>query len=163
MARVIAMLREARAAGLEIHREGDALIVRGAEDLDGVARNLLSHKPLVLAALRHEEECRGHERAEHLDEPVDWRVVADGALVCCVCHPAAGQGDEPDERPPATGMGHAAEEPACSMCGSGGRCQGRLAMPDGGWVCLAAVADGVVRIAGRRPAPGGPREPEAER
>lgn len=28
--------------------------------------------------------------------------------------------------------------PSCSLCGSTGRCQGRVVMPDGGWVCLAA-------------------------
>jgi len=54
---------------------------------------------------------------------------------------------------PAAGEDGAATAPTCSMCGSAGRCRGRLATPDGGWVCLAAVADGVRRVSGRHPRP----------
>ena len=153
MARVIAMLREARAAGLEIHREGDALIVRGAEDLGGGARNLLSQKTAVLATLEREEECRSHERSVHLGEPVDWRQSADGALVCCACHPTLTADQDGHANVPPAGEDGAATGPTCSMCGSAGRCRGRLAMPDGGWVCLAAIADGVLRVSGRHPRP----------
>jgi hypothetical protein len=93
MARVIAMLREARLAGLEVRRDGDALIVRGAEDLGGVARNLLSQKPLVLAALKHEDEYRGHELTCHEGESVDWQQGAGGRLICSTCQPPLIPGD----------------------------------------------------------------------
>jgi hypothetical protein len=148
MARVIAMLDEARSAGLQVRRDGADLIVRGQAALGDQAGDLLTQKPLVLAVLDHEEECRGHEGSEHLGQPVDWRLGVDG-LVCCVCHPAASQEAEPTtpaEQPPA--------QPACSMCGSAGSCEGRLTTPDGGWVCLAAVADGVVRVGRGQGQPG---------
>jgi hypothetical protein len=140
MARVIAMLDEARSAGLQVRREGADLIVRGQAGRADQARDLLDLKPLVLTVLDHEGECRGHEGSEHLGQPVDWRLAADGGLVCGACHPAAGREsgqDAPAEQPRV--------QPACSMCGSAGICEGRLITPDGGWVCLAAVADGVVR------------------
>ncbi len=141
MARVIAMLDEARSAGLRVRREGADLIVRARAGLGQQARELLDRKPLVLAALDHEEECRGHERSKHLGQPVDWRLTTDGGLVCCACRPAAGEEGEPDA-PASTPSG----QPACSMCGTADPCEGRLSTPDGGWVCLAAVADGVVRV-----------------
>jgi hypothetical protein len=136
MARVVAMLEQARVAGLDVHGDGEALVVRGPARLGRLARELLDHKPLVLAVLEHEDECRGHERSEHLGQHVDWRLTANGALVCDACHPAS-EG--------ASGEGGTTGRPACSLCGSTGRCQGRVVMPDGGWVCLAAVADGVLR------------------
>jgi hypothetical protein len=158
MARVIAMLEQARAAGLDVHRDGADLVVRGAARQEHLARDLLGHKALVLAAMEQEEKCREHERSEHLGQSVDWRL-ADYALVCCTCHQAliADQGGEPAEVSAAGPVGEdqAAAAPACSMCGSAGRCQGRLAMLDGGWVCLAAVADGVLRNGRLR----GPRRP----
>jgi hypothetical protein len=151
MARVIAMLDEARCAGLQVRREGAELMVRGQAGRADQARDLLDLKPLVLAVLDHEDECRRHEGSEHLGQPADWRLAADGALVCSACHPATASSQEaepttPAEQPPA--------QPACSMCGSAGSCEGRLTTPDGGWVCLAAVADGVVRVGRGQGQPG---------
>jgi hypothetical protein len=143
MARMIAMLDEARSAGLQVRREGAGLIVRGQAGLADQARELLDLKPLVLAVLDHEQDCRDHERSEHLGQAVDWRLAADGGLVCSACRPAAG-----DEDGAAASAGQATGQPACSMCGSAGSCEGRLTTADGGWVCLAAVADGVVRSGG---------------
>jgi hypothetical protein len=91
MARVIAMLDEARAAGLDVHRDGADLIVRGRAGLGQQARELLDRKPLMLAALDHEDECRGHEHSEHLDQPVD--LAAHGGW-------QAGLGRMPSGRPP---------------------------------------------------------------
>jgi hypothetical protein len=153
MARVIAMLREARAAGLEVRCDGDALIVRGPEDLGGVARNLLAQKPLVLAALKYEDEYRGHELTCHEGEAADWRQGAGGHLVCLTCQPplipdlddpssvvrtvmaAADQATAAADQPPAPR--------ACPTCGSTGQCEGRLPTTDGGWVCRAAQALGL--------------------
>jgi hypothetical protein len=137
MARVTAMLDEARSAGLQVLCDRADLIVRGQPSRADQARDLLDLKPLVLAVLDHEDECRGHEGSEHLGQPADWRLTANGELVCDACHPAASQ------------EGQSADRPPCSMCGSTGSCDGRLTTPDGGWVCLAAVADGVVRVGGQ--------------
>jgi hypothetical protein len=154
MARVIAMLREARAAGLDVRRDGDALIVRGPEDQGGLARNLLVIKPLVLAALQREDEYRGHELTCHEGDPADWWQGAGGRLLCATCQPplipdvdddptgavravmaAADQAIAAAERAPAPRT--------CSTCGSTGRCEGRLPTTDGGWVCRAAQAMGL--------------------
>ncbi len=160
MARVIAMLREARRAGLEVRRQGDALIVRGPEDLGGVARNLLAQKPLVLAALRHEDEYRGHELTCHEGDSVDWQQGAGGRLVCSTCEPplipemaadptgvvrtvvaAADQTTAAAEQAPAP--------PACPTCGSTGRCEGQLPTTDGGWVCRSAQSMGLFQGNGK--------------
>ncbi len=160
MARVIAMLREARAAGLEVHREGDALIVRGPEDLGGVARNLLTKKPLVLAALEHENEYRGHELTCHDGDAVDWQLGMNGRLVCSACQPPLMPKLDADP----TGVVQAVMEPAdqvmadgeqapaplaCPTCGSTGRCEGRLPTTDGGWVCRAAQSMGLFQSNGK--------------
>ncbi len=70
------MLREARQTGLEVRRDGHALIVRGSDELGGLAREILSHKALVLAALERESEYRGHERAQHDGEGLTGGRVA---------------------------------------------------------------------------------------
>jgi hypothetical protein len=154
MARVTAMLVEAQTAGLDVHRDGSALVVRGPDDQWHQVCALLGHEPLVLAVLNHEEECRGHEHTEHLGQSVDWRL-AGGRLVSGACRPAliADKGGEPVDVPAATGGNQPAAGPACPMCGSAGRCDGRIATPEGGWACLAAVADGLVRN-GRHIGPG---------
>jgi hypothetical protein len=160
MARVIAMLREARGAGMEVRREGDALIVRGPEDLGGMARNLLVIKPLVLAALRHEDEYRSHELTCHEGEAMNWLQGAGGRLVCSTCEPllipemdadptgvvptVVGAADQ------ATAAAEQAPAPrACPTCGSSGRCEGRLPTTDGGWVCQAAQAMGLFQGNGK--------------
>ena len=159
MARIVAMLREARAAGLEVRREGDALIVRGPEDLGGMARNLLELKALVLTALQREDEYRGHELTYHEGEPADWRSGPGGRLICSTCQPVI---PEMDHDP--SGVVHkvmatadhttdsAEQAPAqrdCPTCGSTSRCEGRLSTTDGGWVCRAAQAMGLLQGNGR--------------
>ena len=158
MARVIAMLREARAAGLEVRREGDALVVRGPEDLGGMARGLFVIKPLVLVALQHEDEYRGHELASHEGESADWQSGPGGRLICATCQPLL----LPEMDGDSTGAGRAimvaadqaasGEAPApraCPTCGSTGRCEGRLPTTDGGWVCRAAQAMGLFQGNGK--------------
>jgi hypothetical protein len=88
MARVIALLQEARSAGLEVRRDREGLVIRGPATRDRQARELLAHKRLVLAVLEHEDECRGHERYTHHRRTVDWWCRLDEALVCSVCHPS---------------------------------------------------------------------------
>ena len=161
MARVIARLREARAAGFEARREGDALIVRGPEDLGGVARDLLAHKPLVLAALEHEDEYRSHERLEHCGEAMDWHLGRNGRLVCSACEPPLVPAMATDtdgvlqavmaaEDRGAAVAGGTFTSRTCATCGSTGRCEGRLPTTDGGWVCRAALAMGLFRPNGQR-------------
>lgn len=154
MARVIALLGEARAVSLEVRRDGDALIIRGRKDQGSLARDLLAHKALVLAALEQEDECRGHEGSQHDGAHLDWRLREDGRLVCSACQPERIPADPngvmraviaaENETAPA-----AAETPApraCPTCGSTGRCEGRLSTADGGWVCRDAVAIGLFRV-----------------
>ena len=158
MARVIAMLREARQAGLDVHRDGDALIVRGPEDLGGMARNLLALKELVLAALQREDDYRGHELTTHEGEPADWRSGPGGRLACATCQPLLFPETDSDPtvagRAAMTAADQAAAEQspaprACPTCGSSGRCEGRLPTTDGGWVCRAAQAMGLFQANGK--------------
>jgi hypothetical protein len=150
------MLREARAAGLQVRRDGHALIVRGPEDLGGMARNLLAHKALVLAALQHEDEYRGHELATHDGGSVDWQQGASGRLICSNCQPPLFSVEgEPSgaERSVMAAADRAGQPPvprACPTCGSSGRCEGRLATTDGGWICRAAQAMGLFEANGKR-------------
>lgn len=90
MASVTLLLQQARAAGLLIRRDGEALVVRGPADVDHLARELLTHKPLLLAMFDRERECRDHEVYAHRGRFVHWWQRADGGLVCAVCHPAPG-------------------------------------------------------------------------
>jgi hypothetical protein len=53
--RVGGVLAEARAVGLEVRTETDRLIVRGPRRHEGIARQLLAQKPVVLALLAEEE------------------------------------------------------------------------------------------------------------
>lgn len=165
MARIVAMLRAARSAGLDVRRDGDALIVRGPDDLGGLARNLLGHKALVLAALEHEDEYRNHERIEHGGDAVDWRQDAGGRLVCSACEPPlvpemAADPDgvlravmaSEDRAAPASGVTFTSR--SCPTCGSTGRCEGRLPTADGGWVCRGALEIGLVRVNGQHSTPG---------
>ncbi len=160
MARVVAMLRDARSAGLDVRREGDALVVRGPDDLGGLARNLLVHKPLVLAALKHENDYRSHKLTCHEGESVDWRQGAAGRLVCSTCQlPLIPDIDDDPTGAVRTvmaavdrAMAAADQAPApraCPTCGSSGRCEARLPTTDGGWVCRAAVAMGLFRPNGQ--------------
>ena len=63
MAGIAAVLAEARAAGLEVRAEADALVVRGPRRHDVVARQLLAEKPAVMELLAEE------------DGEVAWRVA----------------------------------------------------------------------------------------
>ena len=52
----IAVLAEARTAGLQVRKEGEYLIVRGPKRLTTLAQQLLSHKVEVLSILEVWEE-----------------------------------------------------------------------------------------------------------
>ena len=47
----VAVLSEAHAAGLQIHMDGERLIMRGPKRLASLAQHLLSHKEEILGAL----------------------------------------------------------------------------------------------------------------
>ena len=55
----LSLLEEASAAGLKVRRDGDRLVVRGPGDAEALARELLSHKAAVFAALgqRPDDAC----------------------------------------------------------------------------------------------------------
>jgi hypothetical protein len=52
----LALLTEARTAGLHVHAEGERLIVRGPKRLAALAQQLLSHKTAILEILELFEE-----------------------------------------------------------------------------------------------------------
>jgi hypothetical protein len=47
----LTLLSEGRAAGLTVTVDGDRLVIRGPKSADAVARRLLAHKAVILAAL----------------------------------------------------------------------------------------------------------------
>ncbi len=47
----LTLLQEASAAGLMVLADGDRLVIRGPRSADAVARRLLAHKAVILAAL----------------------------------------------------------------------------------------------------------------
>src|SRR6266478_6719489 len=82
----LTLLREARAAGLSLARDGDELVIRGPRRAEPVARLLLSRKAEVIQALadatgwpaRH-HEALAHWRALHPEEAVGlaWGELQD--------------------------------------------------------------------------------------
>jgi hypothetical protein len=48
----LALVHQARAAGLLVTVDGDTLVVEGPRRADSIARQLLAHKPEVVAALK---------------------------------------------------------------------------------------------------------------
>ena len=60
----VALLEEARAAGLSVRVVGDRLVVRGTRDYEELAIQLLERKAEVLAALASDEERAITERME---------------------------------------------------------------------------------------------------
>jgi hypothetical protein len=169
VARVIALLDEARAAGLDVRRNGHALIVRGQQGAGSAARDLLAHKALVVTVLEHEDECRGHERDRHDAAHVDWRLSDDGRLVCSACRPERLPADPDGVMRAVLAADQAAaladQKPApaaCPTCGSAGRCEDRLPTTDGGWVCRHAVAVGWFRVNGQHGGTAPRREREAD-
>ena len=68
------LLIEARAAGLIVLADGDRLVIRGPKSADAVARRLLAHKAMVLAALTFADwvlrpDCHGRMGWEAPDLP----------------------------------------------------------------------------------------------
>lgn len=47
----VALIREAEAAGLAVHLDGDRLVVRGPRSAEAAAQRLIANKPAVVAAL----------------------------------------------------------------------------------------------------------------
>jgi hypothetical protein len=71
----VALLTDAHAAGLQIHMDGEQLIIRGPRRLTSLAQRLLSHKEEILRALEWWAEraaitefdgCLPREEAERL-------------------------------------------------------------------------------------------------
>ena len=66
------LLRDARAAGLEVLTDGRRLTVRGPRDAETVAKRLLANKRLVLRALV--SQAAGSFELQPGVLPADWRV-----------------------------------------------------------------------------------------
>jgi hypothetical protein len=58
----MSLLRKAKDAGLTVQVDGNNLLVRGPRRLEPVARELLRHKTIVMAALSSEWQCFYDER-----------------------------------------------------------------------------------------------------
>ena len=86
----VALLTEARAAGLQVRMHGEYLIIRGPKRLAALAQHLLSHKEEVLTILEAFEEraaiaeyCGGLAREDA--EQLAWQCVLlshDGCAAC---------------------------------------------------------------------------------
>jgi hypothetical protein len=80
----LTLLREARAAGLSLARDGEDLVIRGPRRAEPVARLLLSRKAEVIQALadatgwpaRH-SEALSHWRALHPEHEAVWLAWAE--------------------------------------------------------------------------------------
>jgi hypothetical protein len=70
----LTLLREARAAGLEVQARDGRLVIRGPRRAEPVARRLLAHKALVLDALSVR-----HPGGDLIPEklPADWHLMWD--------------------------------------------------------------------------------------
>ena len=92
----LALLAEARDAGLEVRARGNRLVIRGPKRAENVARLLLDQKPVVLDALRvatHEwgdaaEAVAWFLRSEPPSEPFVLRRNPMGQPFVTVLHPA---------------------------------------------------------------------------
>ena len=67
----LTLLSEAGAAGLTVLAAGDRLVIRGAKSADAVARQLLAHKAVVLAALSRKPHVA------HNSGHVEWYTPAE--------------------------------------------------------------------------------------
>jgi hypothetical protein len=76
----IALVLEAQAAGLSIRLEGDRLVVHGPKSADAVARRLLAHKAVVVAALQETERLPGPEPAPGPFDGWTLRPDVDGRM-----------------------------------------------------------------------------------
>lgn len=63
----LTLLRRAEDVGLAVHTDGERLVLRGPKRAEPIARLLIHHKPVVLAALRNPSWWRDlfEERAAH--------------------------------------------------------------------------------------------------
>ena len=68
------LLGEARAAGLDVQAQGNRLVIRGPRRAECVARRLLAHKTLVLAALAG---VGPEPDIAHIQLSADWQFVWD--------------------------------------------------------------------------------------
>ena len=81
----VELLESARAAGLEVHLDGDRLVIRGPKTAEPIARQLLRTKTVVLEAIQGRPDqgpcgwCRRRQR---------W-ISTHGVVVCGWCHPLA--------------------------------------------------------------------------
>ena len=76
------LFEQARAAGLEIRRDGERLVIRGPKDAEALARELLSHKAEIFTALERQPENSCYFCGEPVDRTgADWGAWTDGKTV----------------------------------------------------------------------------------
>ncbi len=81
----LALLRTAAAAGLTVHLDGERLVIRGPRSADAIARQLISHKPAVVAAIRA-TAVAGCRHTLHADAAGStWHAVERNGRLAVVC------------------------------------------------------------------------------
>jgi hypothetical protein len=84
----LSLLVEARAAGLIVLADGGRLVIRGPKSADAVARRLLAHKAVVLAALAAGNGNTTPANPEKIVSCVDagpWEEATEPGPGCTVC------------------------------------------------------------------------------
>lgn len=86
----LALLAEAKAVGLRVSADAGRLVITGPRAAERVARKLLDHKPLVLAALQlltlnRSAVGRCVHTLHHNDARGSWHVVPRGSRQAVVC------------------------------------------------------------------------------
>jgi hypothetical protein len=83
----LALLADARAAGLSVSVDSDALVIRGPSSSEPVARKLLEEKSAVIVALRStQSELLTAEPCPTCLSAIFWRDPW-GGFHCCECLP----------------------------------------------------------------------------
>jgi hypothetical protein len=94
---ILALLEQARRAGLELRVDGDAVIVRGPREQEGLVKALAEHKAELLRLLRQARATEPAQTTSHQpvpDRPCPtcggrrwWPRPTDGAWLCSRCRP----------------------------------------------------------------------------
>jgi hypothetical protein len=114
---VLALIAQARAAGLELRVEGDRLLVNGPRSAAPIVTQLRDHKMAVLALLDGDAPAPA-PRPPHCTDLAHedagwWHVAPSGAWFCTSwqCQPENQQGSIPPPVPAGTLCGDPAHEP----------------------------------------------------
>ena len=120
----LALLAEAEAAGLEVRREGERLVVRGPKSAEELATRILDHKDELLAIVAPPTPPTvAQPRGGHcLKCKVPTRTIRD--ILCDDCNArrhGLGQEDRATPRPHVSAVRGAGPGPSAAVCATHGR------------------------------------------